>query len=354
MSRDDQNEDSNGTPSEPPNDKKTKQGERVLYLWISQFLQLGLIAVVILFVIWDSDRFRDQPTKLTTNPSIKDQLENMEKRIVTEQKKTIISQLQQMGEKEIDSADRYWRLTYRERLLSLTTELKQLDSRLNNSSGKLEDLLNRIPKPQLDVYILATKSKNLQLNKYQNAIIEVLLNPPVPTELMDYRVGMYIATYGQLNEYFDPEAGKFSKGSRISNSKSDTTDNLNEITDVFLKQFPKDRPKRRCIIIASDLCDPPNSTQKWQALAPVYTILLPNDAESFNKNDPQKVPKEVLLREQQWATFCNKLNGKVILLNRVPFPKKRAWEKVDPQLSELNRALSVLLAYRIPEVRIAN
>jgi hypothetical protein len=159
--------------------------------------------------------------------------------------------------------------------------------------------------PQLDVMVLALNSRNLTLADYKEAFRglfhDYARERPFWDPAGNYRLGFYVAQTEQVDARvpFDDPTIKLTSFN-IGDPGNHITERLSAIGPRVLEKFSKDRPNRRCLVIASTQCPPPELNDPgWKELPAVDAVLLSHTG--------QLSPSEEFV--ERWKSFCRQKKG---------------------------------------------
>ena len=163
--------------------------------------------------------------------------------------------------------------------------------------------------PQLDVMVLALNSRNLTLADYKDTFrglfADYARERPFWDPAGNYRLGFYVAQTEQVDgrvPFDDPTIRLTSFN--IGAPGNHITERLSAIGPRVLEKFSKDRPNRRCLVVASTQCPPPEVTDPgWKELPAVDAVLISRAG--------QPPSTEFVGR---WRSFCRTKKGEVALL----------------------------------------
>jgi hypothetical protein len=172
---------------------------------------------------------------------------------------------------------------------------KRLDAALKSAQG---------PGEQLDVIVLATHSHRLQVNDYLEAYQRLIAGLPRDPGGR-YRLGFYVAVTSRLDSKVGLKDGKITERSyQVLASSGNETERLDEIGGKLLDEFDPDRPRQRCVLVASLQCEPPRAdADGWKQVKSVDVVLI--------QRDRQTAEPPALAR---WLDFCAARQGQVVLL----------------------------------------
>lgn len=191
--------------------------------------------------------------------------------------------------------------------------LTRLEEKLGQLQTALADL-HRPPSapagtrplcPQLDVMVLALNSRNLTLAGYKEAFRGLFDDYARERQFWDpagnYRLGFYVAQTEQVDARvpFDDPTIKLTSFN-IGAPGNHITERLSAIGPRVLEKFSKERPNRRCLVVASTQCSPPSLTDPgWKELPAVDAVLISDSG--------QLPPSEEFVN--RWKSFCRQKKG---------------------------------------------
>jgi hypothetical protein len=162
--------------------------------------------------------------------------------------------------------------------------------------------------PQLDVMVLALNSRNLTLADYKEAFRglfdDYARERPFWDPAGNYRLGFYVAQTEQVDARvpFDDPTIKLTSFN-IGAPGNHITERLSAIGPRVLEKFSKDRPNRRCLVVASTQCPPPELNDPgWKELPAVDAVLISHTG--------QLPPSEEFV--ERWKSFCRHKKGEAI------------------------------------------
>ena len=199
----------------------------------------------------------------------------------------------------------------------------RLDEKLGQVQKELVDLRRQLPAggvaanrqggalcPQLDVMVLALNSRNLTLADYKDAFRGLFADYDRERPFWDpggnYRLGFYVAQTEQVDARvpFDNPAIRLTSFN-IGAPGNHITERLSAIGPRVLERFNKDRPNRRCLVVASTQCPPPELTDPgWKELPAVDAVLIGHAG--------QLPPSEDFV--DRWKNFCRQKKGEATFL----------------------------------------
>lgn len=163
--------------------------------------------------------------------------------------------------------------------------------------------------PQLDVMVLALNSRNLTLADYKDAFrglfADFARERPFWDPTGNYRLGFYVAQTEQVDgrvPFGDPTPRLTSFN--IGAPGNHITERLSAIGPRVLEKFSKDHPNRRCLVVASAQCPPPQAADPgWKELPAVDAILIATAAQPLAADFTER-----------WKSFCRHKKGEAVFL----------------------------------------
>jgi hypothetical protein len=195
-----------------------------------------------------------------------------------------------------------------------TLTAKQIEPAMTSALAnafKDEKIRNALTSPavkeQLDVLVLHVHSKKLPVKPYLDAYRRLIQNFPRDPGNQFYRLGFAIAVTAQFTEKVSLKDGKITGYSFEFDEKSGAraTEELDRIGPDVWAAFTRNRPNRRCLVVASVQCKAPNPDGPgWQKLDKVDVFLV--------RHDPRD---KVTASLTEWSDFCSAKKGDLLLLS---------------------------------------